>query len=442
MSPAATASRDVASLVTADRVHRAVYVDPDVFRLEADRVFRRVWLYVGHESEIPRSGDYVLSRLGPDEVILVRQADGKIAVLHNRCAHRGPRVVTEPRGNVRLFRCPYHSWAYRTDGSLAAVPMPERYPAGFDLKDPALGLPRVPRVESYRGFIFASQSDTGEDLRTFLGGVASALDNMVDRAPAGTVSRFGGQLRMEYRGNWKLFMENAVDLVHPGFVHGSSVDAARAVPGALDADGQTAQTAQMLLSNGLSVAEWDQVPLHAFPGGHVYMGGFYRKGVIAPQRADPVFDRYRASLVERHGEARTREILAVDRFNNLIWPNVSVNSRFAVMRIIQPVAVDRTIVNAICFRLDGAPDEMSELTLQFLNTAASSASMVASDDLEIFERCQRGLEDAAFDWLDVRRGAAGDRPSPSGESEADGTSELPIRNQLQAWKRFMTEARP
>lgn len=442
MSPGLTALPDVASLVNDHRVHRAVYVDPAVFRLESERVFRRAWLYVGHESEIPDVGDFVLSRLGPDEVILVRQTDRRLAVLHNRCAHRGPRVVTEPRGNVRLFRCPYHSWAYRTDGSLAAVPMPERYPAGFDPKDPALGLPRVPRVESYRGFVFASQAASGEDLRSFLGGVASALDNMVDRAPAGSVSRFGGQLRMRYRGNWKLFMENATDLVHPGFVHGSSVEAARAETGAFEADGQTAQTAQMLLSNGLSVAEWDRVPLRAFPRGHVYMGGFYREGVIAPERADPVFERYRASLVERHGEAKTRVILDVDRFNNLIWPNVSVNARFAVMRVIQPVAVDETIVNAICFRLDGAPEEMSELTLQFLNTAASSASMVASDDLEIFERCQRGLEDAASDWLDVRRGIAGDRRLPGGEIEAEGTSELAIRNQLAAWKRFMTEAAP
>lgn len=442
MHPGTSVAFDIAALATDERVHRAVYVDPAVFRLETERLFRRAWLYVGHESEIPAAGDWVLTRLGPDEVILVRQADGSIAALHNRCAHRGARIVSEASGKARLFRCPYHSWAFRPDGTLLNVPLPEGYAPGTDFRDPALALPRVPRVESHRGFVFASQAATGPDLRTFLGGVASALDNMVDRAPAGTLTRAGGRLRMEYRGNWKLFMENATDLVHPGFVHASSVDAARLSPEAVDADPQTQQTAQMLLSNGLGVSDWDGVPLHAFPGGHVYMGGFYRQGVIAPVRSDPVWERYRAALVARHGEARTAEILAVDRFNNLVWPNVSVNSRFAVMRIVQPVAVDRTIVVAQCFRFDGAPDEMFDLTLQFLNTAASAASMVASDDLELFERCQRGLESAAHDWLDVRRGLSTDRRRPDGSIESSGTSELAIRNQLAAWRRYMREEMP
>ncbi|MEO7403595.1 MAG: Rieske 2Fe-2S domain-containing protein, partial [Burkholderiales bacterium] len=337
-----------ANLVESTRVHRDVYVDPAIYALEMDRVFRRAWLYVGHESEIPKAGDYALTRLGPDEVILVRRDGGGLALLHNRCAHRGAAIVTEARGNVKLFRCPYHAWAYRLDGHLAAVPMREGYPPEFDLNDPANSLAPVPRVASYRGFIFASHAADGPDLPTFLSGLASALDNMVDRAPAGTITHVGGKLRMEYRGNWKLFMENATDLVHPGFVHASSVAAVRASPEAFKADTDTAQTAQMLLSNGLTTAEFDRLPLVAYGSGHHYMGGFYRDGVIALDRADPVFDRYRALLIAAHGETKTAEILAVDRFNNLIWPNISVNSRFAVLRHVQPIAVDRTIITSQC----------------------------------------------------------------------------------------------
>lgn len=428
-------SGDPRTLVETERVHRAVYVDPHVFEQEIERVFGRAWIYVGHESEVPAAGDFVLTRLGLDEVVLVRQADGALALFHNRCAHRGARVVSAASGNARLFRCPYHSWAYRPDGALLNVPMPASYPPGFDTR--TLGLARVPRVASYRGFVFASKAADGPDLPSFLGGIASAFDNMVDRAPAGSLTLQAGRLRLAYRGNWKLFMENATDLVHPGFVHASSVEAARALPQALQADAQTSQAAQMLLSNGLTVGEWDALPLHAYPNGHVYMGGFYRKGVIAPTRSDPVWERYRAALVARHGEARTAEILGVDRFNNLVWPNVSVNARFAVMRIVQPVAVDRTVVIAQCFRFDGAPEEMFDLTLQFLNTAASPASMVASDDLEIFERCQQGLTERAGDWLDVRRGALTDRALADGSTESPGTSELAIRNQFDAWRRFM-----
>jgi phenylpropionate dioxygenase-like ring-hydroxylating dioxygenase large terminal subunit len=261
---------------------------------------------------------------------------------------------------------------------------------------------------------------------------------MLDRAPAGTLSRFGGALRLEYRGNWKMFMENAVDLVHPGFVHRSSVEVARAQPQALAADALTQQGAQMFLANGLRAPQWDEVPLHAFPGGHVYMGGFYKGGVIGAQREDAVFTRYRAQLVERHGEEKAAAVLALDRFNNLVWPNLSINARFAAMRVVQPLAADRTVVEVLCLRLDGAAPEMHELTLQFVNLAASPASLVASDDLEVFERCQRGLQDTALDWIDLRRGVLGDRRQADGSTLGSGTSELAIRNQFAAWAQYMT----
>ena len=412
-------------------VHRAAYVDPAVFALEQERILRRAWLYVGHESEVPRAGDYRLTRLGPDEVLLVRTENGRIALLHNRCAHRGARVVTAPSGSLRQFRCPYHAWTYRLDGSLVGVPLADGY-----AQKPELGLAPVARVESYRGFIFASHAPEGLKLQEFLGGLASAFDNMLDRAPSGTVTRFGGAFRLEYRGNWKMFMENAVDLVHPGFVHRSSVEAARASSSS-PVDELAQQGAQMFLANGMPGPQWNEVPLHAFPGGHVYMGGFYRGGVIAPEREDPVFERYRRLLVERHGEKKTAAVLAVDRFNNLVWPTLSLNARFAALRIVQPLAADRTVVEVQCFRLDGAPEEMHQLTLQFVNLAASPASLVASDDLEIFERCQRGLQEGGTDWIDVRRGVLTDARQSDGSTIGPGTSELAIRNQFEAWKSYL-----
>jgi hypothetical protein len=201
--------------------------------------------------------------------------------------------------------------------------------------------------------------------------------------------------------------------------------------------GIAGQATQMLLANGLRLAEWDQLGLQAFPQGHVIMDGFYRDGVIASKREDAVFTRYRAALVARLGEERTRQVLAVDRFNNLIWPTLAVNSRFQTLRIVQPLAVDRTLITSVCFRLAGAPSEMFELSLRFLNTASSPASLVASDDLEIFERCQRGLNDSAADWIDLSRGVHTDRPEEDGSTRSPGTSELPIRAQMRAWRAAM-----
>src|SRR5205823_14366831 len=127
---------------------------------------------------------------------------GALALLHNRCAHRGARLATGC-GSVRQFRCPYHAWTYRLDGSLIGVPLPEGYPPSFDVKDPALRLQPVAKVASHRGFVFGCHDPAAPSLPDFLGPLASALDNMVERAPAGTLTRFGGRLQLEYRGNWK-----------------------------------------------------------------------------------------------------------------------------------------------------------------------------------------------------------------------------------------------
>jgi phenylpropionate dioxygenase-like ring-hydroxylating dioxygenase large terminal subunit len=430
---------DPTRLVSDDRVHASVYTDPQVFELERERLFGRAWIYIGHESQVPEAGDYVRVALGTGQMLLVRQTDGSLALLQNRCTHRGACLATEPRGHVARFRCPYHAWNFGLDGHLISVPMADGYGGELKLDDPALQLTRAPRVQSYRGFVFASLAAEGPDLVSFLGSLASALDNMVERAPEGTLTQAGGTLRMAYKGNWKLFMENATDLVHPSVVHESSVAAARAHRESLAADPQTAQTLQMLLSNGLAMPQWGEVPLHADDQGHVYMGGFYRSGVIAPEREDPVYTAYRAALVERHGESDTARILAVDRFNNLIWPNLSVNSRFGVIRQVQPVAVDQTVITSTCFRFDGAPPEMFDLTLRFLNTASSASSMVASDDLELFERCQRGLAASPEAWLDIRRGRLSEQRAADGSLDVPGTSELAIRNQFRAWLAHMSE---
>ena len=100
--------------------------------------------------------------------------------------------MTEPSGNARQLRCPYHAWTYGLDGGLIRAAAARGYAA-----KPDLGLARVPRLESYRGFVFASHAEKGPGLAEFLGGLASVFDNMLDRAPAGTVSRFGGALRLE-----------------------------------------------------------------------------------------------------------------------------------------------------------------------------------------------------------------------------------------------------
>ncbi|MBM3941007.1 MAG: aromatic ring-hydroxylating dioxygenase subunit alpha, partial [SAR202 cluster bacterium] len=53
-------------------VSREVYVNEEIYKLEQERVFARVWLFVGHESQIPKPGDYFVGRMGEESVIMTR----------------------------------------------------------------------------------------------------------------------------------------------------------------------------------------------------------------------------------------------------------------------------------------------------------------------------------------------------------------------------------
>ena len=179
----------LAALIQPDRVHRSVYADPAIFELELERIFGRAWLLIGHESQVRQRGDYFTTRMGREPVLVVRKDDGEITVLVNRCAHRGAMVCAEGRGNVERFVCPYHGWSYDTSGKLRTVTFQSGYEPNA-LSE--LRLKRVPRVETYRGFIFASLTASGEDLETFLGTARASFDDLVDRAPGGELEVAGG----------------------------------------------------------------------------------------------------------------------------------------------------------------------------------------------------------------------------------------------------------
>ena len=428
----------IAALVRADRVHRRLYTDPAVFALEMDRIFGRSWIYVGHESMARRAGDFFLAQVGREPVVITRDERGDLRGLINRCPHRGARVCSAPRGNARHLSCPYHAWTFRMDGTLEALPLRDGYPDAFDLADPANAMARVARIATYRGFIFASLAADGPDLAAHLGPMAEALDNMVDRSPSGALEAAGGGFRQEYAGNWKLHMENATDLVHPGVVHESSVASARGHRAGTAGDVAESQPIQMYKANGLGMRAWDGVPLLGFPQGHCTMGSFYREGTIAPDREDPAFRDYRAALGARLGPEQAERVLARRSFNNLIYPNLSVNPPFQTLRFIQPVAVDRTVVHSACFRMVGAPDALFHQTITFLSTASSPASLVATDDMETFERCQAGLQAAGHEWVNIGRNLERDVRAPDGALHATGTSEMAIRVQYGAWLRCMT----
>ena len=427
----------LAMLVQPDRVHRSVYADPAIFDLEMERVFGRAWLVLGHESQVKNAGDYFTTRMGREPVLVVRKAPEEIVVLINRCVHRGAMVCAEGRGNTERFVCPYHGWSYDRSGALRAVP----FESGYEKEKLPAGLKAVPRVEIYRGFIFASLSPQGDDLETFLGPAKASFDDFVDRAPGGELEVAGGVFKHAYNGNWKLMLENHLDGAHPAWVHASSVAVARGAPepGKPGEEHYYDIAVRQMRQNGAPDAVWEAIGMWTTPHGHGYMGDYHDDSRLVVGMGNPVFEEYRSTLIREHGIEKADRILRVTLWNTIIYPNCSFMSQFRQLRIIHPIAADRSVVYTYSFRMKNAPPRMFRDTIAFSNVVNGTGSWVLTDDLEVYERIQKGFASGAVDWAYLGRGHGRDVKEPNGSARgATGTSEIFIRAQFAAWLRYMS----
>jgi phenylpropionate dioxygenase-like ring-hydroxylating dioxygenase large terminal subunit len=173
---------DYAALVQPTRVHGSLYTDPTIFADEMERIWYRGWVCLGHESEIARPDSFIRKVIGPQELLLTRTRDGAMHVLFNRCAHRGARLCEDADGGASQFRCAYHGWTYRNDGTLQSYPYPDGYGGKGRLE---LGLARAPRVATHEGFVFASLAADGQSLADHLGAAADGITRLARLSPTG-----------------------------------------------------------------------------------------------------------------------------------------------------------------------------------------------------------------------------------------------------------------
>ncbi|MGE6786241.1 aromatic ring-hydroxylating oxygenase subunit alpha [Ensifer adhaerens] len=187
---------------------RAFYLDPEIYERDLERVFRRHWHCVAHESAIPNANDFEVFRMASEQVIVTRAASGEIHAMLNVCRHRGAEVCTKDKGNARAFVCPYHAWTYGNDGALKAARL---MPKDFRREDHGLKKLNVRVVE---GLIFISFA-------------AEPLDfSEVERLLHATCGQYGwGSAKIAHRqsyaidANWKLAVENYVECYHCGPAH-------------------------------------------------------------------------------------------------------------------------------------------------------------------------------------------------------------------------------
>ena len=123
----------------------------------------------------------------------------------------------------------------------------------------------------------------------------------------------------------------------------------------------------------------------------------------------------------------------------MYYPSLTIKSAVQNIRVVRPIAHNKTIIETWSFRLKGAPDSMLKRTLLYSRLINSNGSMVGPDDLTAYFRMQQGLESQASDWIEMHRNFGRD------EDLADrvvgkGTSDLDVRTQYAAWRNYMTEA--
>ena len=241
----------------------------------------------------------------------------------------------------------------------------------------------------------------------------------------------GGVHRYEFPGNWKAQMENLNDIYHVPHSHESTTSR----------DGRQFRRAggegsRMTRADGTPISFWDQTGLWAFDGGHSYCGRMPDTKPISREDQPEYVEALNAKL----GPERAKEVLHVTWHNAIIYPNLCLQSMAQHIRVIRPIAIDRTEVLVYPMKLKGAPEDMNRNVIRYLNVTHAAASLIQTDDLEAFGRIQRGLVTEGADWVVFGRGFGEEQPldgEPGYKSE--GTHEMALRNQYKEWLSYMGE---
>ncbi|MFD3589830.1 Rieske 2Fe-2S domain-containing protein [Streptomyces sp. NPDC058683] len=410
-------------LVEADRVAGTLYTDPALFEREMDRIFHRTWVWVAHESEIAKAGDFKTAWVGRRPVIVTRDRRGGINVLLNRCRHRGASVCETPKGNGNGFTCPYHAWSYALDGTLRGIPYPEGYEDVLEKKD--LPLQRL-KVATYAGMVFATFSEDIEPLEDFLGGARLWIDRFMKQG-AGYPIKVQGEHRFRFNGNWKIQLENTTDWYHFPIVHRSwmsSVDAETASMLSIMTD-ETAVTHALGNGHSVSVSVAEHADLDVDDGTEKLQDRFSH--IVEELSKDHPPEKVRRIVRSLHGAG----------FNLNLFPNVAMSMAF--FRVLRPLSVTETEIRHVALGLDGGPEIVNRERLRIHEHFQGPFGFGSPDDAEAWNRVQRGVAGGVDMPILVNRGLGREKPDDLGQPTSHATDETGMREAYDMWKRMMTD---
>lgn len=405
-----------------DRIDGTIYTDPQLFEDELDRIFHNTWVWVAHESEVAKPGDFKTGIVGRQPVIITRDTNLQVNVLLNRCRHRSASVCDVDKGNAKSLVCPYHGWSYSLDGKLRGVPLSDGYEGILDKES----LPLVKlKVGTYGGHVFASVNQNMQTLEEFLGDARPWIDLFNSTVGGGYPLKVIGQHKMEFKGNWKIQLENTTDYYHFPVVHKSFIASVRNPEAAQDLVEQITRPTAFCraLGNGHSVA--------------VHTPDAATKGRAIPLQYDKLKEELAAACTEEQ-IARILRGLGGAGFNLNLFPNIALSGSF--FRELRPVAVDCTEVRHIALAMEGAPKGVNLVRRRMFEQFQGPAGFGSPDDIEVWTRVQKGAR-AGRGEVDIllNRGLNRETTSEDGHATAQLSDETGMRAAYAMWNRMMQQ---
>ena len=365
------------------RVHNAVFTDPDLFELELQHVFERTWSFLGHESQLPKPNDYISTHIGRVPVLVMRDGKGQVGAFLNACRHKGTLLTRMESGNRKYIVCPYHGWAYGTDGKIVNVKdiKTGSYSAAFDGENRDL-IP-LAKVASYKGLVFGSLSADVPPLQDFLGNMLYFVDLAMDQGENG-MEFVPGRIVSIYEGNWKLQMDNGIDAYHLTSTHAGFMDVmARRRSG----------------EGNVEAKQFDWQKRNAqetgnFQFDHGHTATWLNQAEVAKRPIFPSIGAIRA----RVGELRADWMLKGR--NTTIFPNMQIADMTSLLvRTSRPLAVDRTELRYWCLAPAGEPAAQRAWRLRQFEDFFNVSGLATPDDTVLYEDAQAGFAARQNPWL-------------------------------------------
>ena len=435
-----TVMRDFASMVDDRvdegmfRIDRSIYTDEAVFDAEMDNIFESSWIFLCHENQIARHGDYFATEMGRQPVFISRQEDDSIGCFINACSHRGALLTPLKQGNAKVLTCRFHGWSYNCAGRCLLIKnqdtgFPEE---GFDRTH--FNLRPIAKLENYRGFIFGSLSEDVPTLAEHLGPAAKWIDLLADQSTEG-LEVVPGSSTYVIRGNWKLQAENGVDGYHVSTVH--RVFASTIV----NRQAKEEHT-------GMKKTEAGRITGQVISRGYDLGGGHMS---ICAQHTTPevrpIYER-RDELRGRLPEADVDWILNRGR-NLYLFPNMLLmDNPSTQIRLMKPVSAGMVEVTVYCVAPIGESKDARAARLRKFEDFYLTAGMATSDDVAALEDCHDGSFAYASKWNEFNRGLSemiegGDEDAKTLGFEPATTSmdwdhETLFHGMYRQWRKLMT----